>query len=214
MVVFSATLISGVGVGDGVMAGRVGGPTGVIVGDEVTAAGRCVVVRCVVRGDGVVTEASARGVGLTVGVLVGVGAVTAGVSAAVAGSCVVAVGCCALLFAPLRPGLRRVGVVAGGAISVEVLEPATSVVGFPVICRGRRLFVLLDAVAVLDGTVVLGAVVVGGIILAVVGDGDVRAGVWLRAGVGEGEATATGAVVLDSTGRAGPSRRALSSSLS
>jgi hypothetical protein len=215
VVVGSATLVS-VFDGDGVVRGGVV-TTGVINVDaveDVVAGVRCV-VRVVLRGDGLVTAACVLGVGLTVGVLVGVILVATGggvivvvvvllVAAVVAGC--VPVCWPLLLFAPLRPVFLR-GVVTGGDISVDGLVLAISVVGLPVICRGRRGVCGLLPVAVLVEVVfVLGVLTGDGVTLAVVTGCE-------RAGVGDGVA-ATAVLVLDSVVRAGTSRRALLSSLS
>src|ERR1051325_4779180 len=194
--------------GDGAVRGGVV-TTGVIVGDEaevvvvVVAAGRCVLVRgCVV-----VASCVLRGVGLTVGGLVIVVVVATGGVVVLAVVFCVAVCWPLRLFAPLRP-VRPRGLFTGGVISVAGLVPAISVVGLPVICRGRGLTVGLLVAVVVEAVVVLGALGVGGLMsLAVLTSCE-------RAGVGEGVAVATTALGLGSVVRAVVSRRALINSLS
>lgn len=162
--------------------------------------------------DGVVTATcEGVGVGLAAGVLVGVAVVATEGVVVVAGLSRALVCCCwpLLLFAPLRPErvLRGV-VVVGCSIAVGGLMLATSVVGLPVICRGRRFVgVLVPAVVVVEVVFVFGAGVGGVVALAVLTGCE-------RAGVGVGVEVATTVLGLGSVVRAGVSRRALISSLS
>lgn len=161
--------------------------------------------------DGVVTATcEGVGVGLAAGVLVGV-AVVATEGVVVVAGLFCALACCCwplLLFAPLRPVRLLRGVVVGCSIAVGGLMLATSVVGLPVICRGRRLVgVLVPAVVVVEVVFVFGAVVGGVAALAVLTGCE-------RAGVGVGVEVATTVLVLGYVVRAGVSRRALISSLS
>lgn len=194
--------------------------TGVIVEDdeEVVATGRCgarvVATRVGLRGDGVVTAACVEGVGLTVGGLILVVVVVAAgdmvVLAAVAVFCVPV--CWPLLLpAPLRPArlLRGVvvGVVGGGAISADGLALAISVVGLPVICRGRRVVGGLLAAVLVEVVFVFGTVAGGVVVLLLLTGCE-------RTGEGVGEAVAATVLGLGSVVRAGVSRRALINSLS
>jgi len=156
---------------------------------------------------GVATATCLPGEGLTVGVLVGVAVVaTGGVVVVVVVFCVLV---CwpLLLFAPLRPARLFRVLVTGGAISVGGLIAATSVVGLPVICRGRRLVGGLAVAVVVEVVFGFGVGVGVAVTLAVLTGCE-------RAGVGEGVEVATTALGLGSVVRAGVSRRALINSLS